>query len=290
MGEQQSAFTEAFASALARRGVTLASLHAALGARGTPVSMATLSYWRSGSREPEHQNSLRALAQIEDILGLPPGHLESLLPIRRRRPQPTVPWNRDQHLQESIVGLIHELDFRTPYDEVIDREVSLQCDVDETGVARRTIVTSVVEAVVRNAERVMTIVQETDPDAEITTIRPLGGHTLGRTAYDPDTNLVAVEFLLDRPLTLGETTVLQREYVSPGHREDADLGYSAVRRMTTVTLWARFHPDRLPVRCETYTVVGDDEVSKEVPLFGTSVSRTETQFGPGMVGVRWFWE
>ena len=45
-------FPEAFADALAMRGVSLAWLHQRLVERGHPVSPAALSYWRSGRSEP----------------------------------------------------------------------------------------------------------------------------------------------------------------------------------------------------------------------------------------------
>ena len=86
-------FSFAFDRAHSDRAMSLSALHRVLSARGAGVSLATLSYWRSGQREPEQERSLRALAQVEEVLGLEPGALEALIEGRRRRvaPDATVP-------------------------------------------------------------------------------------------------------------------------------------------------------------------------------------------------------
>ncbi|MBE9500184.1 hypothetical protein IHE61_25615 [Streptomyces sp. GKU 257-1] len=56
-----------------------------LAARGIRLSPATLSYWQHGRTVPERYNSLRAVAELEDILRLPGGTLGALLPPQRPR-------------------------------------------------------------------------------------------------------------------------------------------------------------------------------------------------------------
>src|SRR5690606_32958375 len=46
-GRGATSFAETLSAAIRDRGLTLSRLHARLVARGNPVSMATLSYWRS---------------------------------------------------------------------------------------------------------------------------------------------------------------------------------------------------------------------------------------------------
>ncbi len=45
-------FADVFAEALDQRAISLGGLRDELAARGTPVSLASLSYWRAGLRQP----------------------------------------------------------------------------------------------------------------------------------------------------------------------------------------------------------------------------------------------
>ena len=72
-------FANALRDAINAKPVTLSWLQRQLKARGNRVSMATLSYWRSGARRPEGVQSLAALSDIEELLGLDVGALSRLL-------------------------------------------------------------------------------------------------------------------------------------------------------------------------------------------------------------------
>ncbi|MGL5826212.1 MAG: hypothetical protein ACRCYU_15570, partial [Nocardioides sp.] len=61
-------FAVALRTAIANRGVSLTWLHRRLGEEAHPISIATLSYWRSGQRQPEHARSRDALGILEDLL------------------------------------------------------------------------------------------------------------------------------------------------------------------------------------------------------------------------------
>lgn len=50
---RQAGFANALREATARSGLSLTQIHLRLRDRGNPVSIATLSYWRSGERHPE---------------------------------------------------------------------------------------------------------------------------------------------------------------------------------------------------------------------------------------------
>ncbi len=290
MGDGDGSFAAVFEAALTRRRISLGALHRALEGRGRPVSLATLSYWRSGRREPEQRQSLLALAEIERILLLDPGELERLLtPRRRQKLKPTAMAGlSDRH--EVIGRLLAELDFETPSDELIDREVTLKYDLDEHGAPRRCTYIVVVEAMIDQAARRATVLRVEDQVAPAPVITPLGGYRLGRVNHDRESGFVVGEMLLDRELGAGETTLLEQQIDYQGvDPDDTTFFYWAIRRMTSVSLWIRFHPNRVPARCETYTVVDGVERTEEVETFGTSVSRTVTGFGPGTLGFRWHW-
>ncbi|KQZ23070.1 hypothetical protein [Microbacterium sp. Root553] len=88
--DQGGRFAAALRAAISERGITLARLRSQLIDDGNPVSMATLSYWRSGDRQPEGAQSLSVVDGIEDRLGLHRGHLGGLLRASAR----LGPWRR----------------------------------------------------------------------------------------------------------------------------------------------------------------------------------------------------
>lgn len=79
MSAADESFDAALSRAVAAQALTLERLSARLRSLGTPVSIATLSYWQSGRSVPTRARSLAAVEHLETILALPPGHLTSAL-------------------------------------------------------------------------------------------------------------------------------------------------------------------------------------------------------------------
>ena len=77
-----SEFAQTFAAAVAASGMSLDAIRRALADQGHQLSVATLSYWRSGRRRPERSSSLAALEDLEGVLGVEPGTLMAKLPGR----------------------------------------------------------------------------------------------------------------------------------------------------------------------------------------------------------------
>ncbi|KRB77396.1 hypothetical protein ASE01_11815 [Nocardioides sp. Root190] len=281
-------FGSAFSEALTARSMSLGALHRSLEARGVRVSLATLSYWRSGQREPEQAGSLRALAEIEQILLLDPGALESLIERRRRRVGDDVLADLSED-HEAIRSMLAQLDFRSPSDRLVDREVTLKYEIGADGAPLRSTYVVVVESIQPQADRRASVLR-IRPGAEPPRITPLGGYHLGEVLHDRERGIVVGEMLLDRPLVVGETALLEQEveYTTPDP-DDNCYFYWAVRRMTSVSLWIRFHPELVPARCEHYTILDGEEQVEELETFGSSVSRTVNGFGPGTLGIRWHW-
>ena len=93
-------FAEALRAAIAARGVSLVWLRDRLAYRGSPVSLTTLSYWRSGDRHPEGAGSYAAIREIENLLGLP----EDALASKDRSPPPRRSAGRGGAAVRSQVG------------------------------------------------------------------------------------------------------------------------------------------------------------------------------------------
>ncbi|MBB3043127.1 hypothetical protein [Nocardioides soli] len=284
-------FADVFAEALDQRAISLGGLRDELAARGTPVSLASLSYWRAGLRQPEQEQSMRAVTAIEEILGLFPGELESLAsPGRRRRLPRSDPFAVYPDRQQAMGRLLDELGMVNPYDEVIEREVTGKYDLDARGRAVRLTHISLVEAVVNGARRFALVTAGENPDEPPPTFTALGGYRLGRVLRDAASMVTVAEMLLDEELAVGETAILEQQVEIDAAEDDNELRYWAWPRLRSVSLWVRFHPDKVPARCEAFTVVDGREESEEVTTYGHSVHRTITGFGPGTVGLRWFWD
>lgn len=283
-------FATAFAEGLERRGMSLAALRNELVARGTPVSLAALSYWRSGRRQPEQEQSLRAVALIEEILGMFPGELESLTaPGRRRRWPRSDPLDVNPDRRDAKTRLLGQLGMSSPFEEVVERDVTTKYDLDVRGRAVRFTHISVLEAIVPGARRLALVMVGENPDEPPLTFTALGGYRLGRVVRD-DTSMVTVaEMLLDDELPMGQTAIVEQQVELDGAEDDNELLYWAWPRVNSVSQWVRFHPDMVPDWCEAFTVINGIEESEEVPIRGSSVHRTVTRFGPGTVGLRWFW-
>src|SRR5262249_53858650 len=134
-GMGELGFPQAFADALSRRGVSLAWLQTRLVERGHPVSPAALSYWRSGRSQPERGTSRDALAEIERLLRVPPGHLvDRLGPSRRPGPRPGEKSTRELFdASPGIRDALRALGFEGLYDELVESVRHITFDVDADG-------------------------------------------------------------------------------------------------------------------------------------------------------------
>lgn len=72
-------FSNALDQALRAQDLPLERIASRLAEAATPVTTATLSYWRTGQRCPSRPRSLLAVSQLEKLLALAPGTLTDLL-------------------------------------------------------------------------------------------------------------------------------------------------------------------------------------------------------------------
>jgi hypothetical protein len=285
-------FADALRSAIAGSGRSLESLRRRLAERGTPVSIATLSYWQSGRSRPQRGSSLRAVLHLEELLQLPHGHLLDQIGPRRRPflPQAEVT-TRGLPIDHPEAELaLADLGFGAK-PGLVDLTIHDTLDVDDQGVERVRTVRNVVRAVRPGARRLPALLTLDVPSGEPAEFVPVSGCTLGRQVSRPDVGVFAAELVLERPLRLGETAAAEHRVLLP-----TDLGprhcieYYLVREVTELMIWVRFSPDRLPSRVVTYSDLGGRTVSHPVAMSGsTSVQHVMHRVGPGVVGVRWDW-
>lgn len=288
---QETAFHEAFAHALARRGVTLSWLHRRLVERGQPVSATALSYWRSGRSQPERSTSRDALQEIERLLQVAPGGLTALIgPSRRPGPRPA---ERTLHqMFEENPGLepaLFVLGFEGLYDELVEQSRRITADVGPDGRVRSFRVHAVMQAR-RDGARRTPLILTTDDGRGLPRFVPVAGCTVGRTTRDARTGVFAAELMVERTLREGEQHPYELLIELAEPADESFLDHYAARRLTELMVWVRFDAGHLPTHVERYTVLDGREVSEKLDLGeGSSAHVLARAFGPGLLGLRWDW-
>ncbi|WP_090591977.1 hypothetical protein [Auraticoccus monumenti] len=284
-------FTSAFAEALDRRGATLSWLHEQLVERGNPVSVASLSYWRSGQRVPERASSRDALPDLEDLLHLPQGHLSRTVSTSRRvAPQrPGVMIGTLEQAREPIRRALAELDLEDPLNGLQEVHVHSVLDIGADGRPRRNSLRRLFRATRPDIDR-FAHVEVVDPRSGA---RPRLLDLLecaeGRVVSYPESGVHVTEMLLPRPLGQGETALVQHDAdLSEVWPAAPELSQHVLRPVRELLLWVRFDPDWVPGTWETrvqtttdLTVLPRDTVAE------SAVHLALRNFGPGQAVVRW---
>ncbi|WP_435746398.1 hypothetical protein [Microbacterium sp. PMB16] len=291
--ERRSAFAEAFSGAITARGVSLSWLHRTLTERANPISVATLSYWRSGERHPEGSRSLAALEDIEHLLGLDAGSLLNLINTRTRL-GPLAPARNpftETQVAEAAEETLALLD-APPIDVTRDLSAHIVSEVDENGVLRSRRSQILVQAVAPFVHEVTYSLMS----ADVTIDRPdfaLRGATLVRDHLHPSGHVYACVLQLDTPLVIGGTTMLEVTAAPPPSSSverplEDETGAFVMRPIRDLVVWTRFHRDALPDWIDEIERVSADSELIARPLRPQeSVHQSRRDFGPGILGVRW---
>ncbi len=287
--DQGGAFAAALRAAISDRGITLARLRSQLIDDGNPVSMATLSYWRSGDRQPEGPQSLSVVDGIEDRLGLHRGHLGSLLiPTTRLGPiaPPRLPFDEEREQRETEETL-RELR-AAPQDALRDLSTHMTVFVGADGAVEKTIMRSLVQATRGTITEVPLIdVAPIETDV-MSAISDVVGGRIDREYLHRGRLVSGVVIALDEPITTGGTTLFEfTETFPPGYPPRQSAWHATSRSARESLIWVRFHPDALPSWCEEYIETEGEYTSVMRSTNGGSVHLARHGFGPGILGLRW---
>ncbi len=280
-------FAEAFAAALVDRGVSLTSLRDQLRDQGHSISLATLSYWRSGSREPERRASLEALAAAERLLGLQESALTRHL--GRRNGAGVESFSTLLHRERS--GVIEDL---AQGEDDVDRLMfHLVADVPRPPEPVRLRLTHLYVARRDGVEGVSlfngTIDDHDVDEPEFESFRPVSGCRI-RSREDLGNGIEKVFVEFDRPLHQGEAVMTEIEVVGESDGDGDYMGLVAEQRLEEAMVWVRFPPGDIPARAWVSFAEGDVSHEWEVDLLGASgVHYRQTDFGPGDLMIRWEW-
>ncbi|GAA1388118.1 helix-turn-helix transcriptional regulator [Luteococcus peritonei] len=286
----QPDFPDVLSKAIARRNLTLDRLSQRLRAAGTPVSIATLSYWQTGRSLPTRNRSLKAIAELEKILRVPVGHLTSALPgdaISRWEPVTRLP--RD----EQIDGILREMgiDPRRPYTTLTVQD---SLHVDRANHVQTETTRQLIRAEVDGLDRFGLAFQQSSPEDVPPSIQAGVGCSLGRVVQFEEDGLVVGEILLPRPLRHGELAMMDYE-ISWDTADDFDPGFARELRSPVRYQVMDLHFDNgLPREVNYWMSPRRDVSGNGAPMnqqlaVSCYVQMVLTDPAPGSHGMGWTW-
>lgn len=286
-----SALPQLLRRAITARGVTLAWLHERLTAHGNPVSMATLSYWRSGARRPEGAQSRAALDSIEELLHLAPGTLTRHLgPTIRIGPvgAPRFPLVQEDLLEAAVIEAFAALDSTLPE---TSRDVSTHSvtEVGPDGAMTSRTTRTLIQAVVGEVATVPYLELSPGVPTPAPYFRAISGAHVTKLYSHPSGEVHGALFELERPLGPAQTGLLEWSMdLPPDYPPAMETGHGVSRQSRELLLWTRFHPDALPDWIEETEETPSGTVHTPLSLDGgTTIHQIRRRFGPGMLILRW---
>lgn len=288
-------FSRALSLAIDRGGLGLARLTGRLAAAGAPVSTTTLSYWRTGRTRPERPESLRAVAVLEHVLGLPARSLTELL-ARPGDGHPAAPvglvrWERLWGPRNRVLSVLHSFEAADETSLVVlslHEALHVRADRSLARLRVREVVRAVEEPVQAKVVTLRGCVPGRPPRLVSTRYcRP------GRTEVLPEPGFVISELVPDRALAVGETAILEYEFAYTDGVPDSGYDRRFRHPGAEHLLEVHFAPEALPATCHAYRLDsggGPERDITEVPLSATAPAHVFTGgVTPGIRGLRWDW-
>jgi hypothetical protein len=297
-GGAGSSFAETLRNAVSAKKFSLDRLHERLAERGSRVSVATLSYWKSGRSVPGRRVSFETLSDLEDILELAPGALANLVPPRarqRRRVDATRPMAESMGDGVEVPRSIAELDARLRRQiEAVSEQAIVTVGPDRTQRSRST--RRILRALDDGVDRLLVAIQVEDASAPPTHIVPLDHCSLGRRHWLEDSSFVITELLFDRQLAKGDLMIIEyRMDYGPPFPYDTCHEEHKQMPLRDFVLEVDFDPAAVPVRCEWYESspldpYGAERVTAVALSTTNSVVVVRQDVPPSQFGLRWFWD
>lgn len=288
-----SAFATALREAIRARGISMERICDRLRERGSPVSVATLSYWQSGRSQPERQSSLVAVEHLEHVLDLDAGALIGLLgaPRPRGRAATREVIGFGDLWPEPLNDVLSSVD--TTWDTRLSR-VSLhdRIEIGPDRAERTQSIRQVLRAEEDGVDRWVGIFEVDEPGSPLPVTRPVWNCSIGTVNVDFDAGLSVTELIFPRPLARGETILTEHALDNPPPQPQSVMYERRCRLpVKEILLEVRFDRAALPSRCVHYTVVDGRERPRVLTLDAEgSVHALANDFGPGRFGIRWEWD
>ncbi|MGK5440360.1 helix-turn-helix domain-containing protein [Micromonospora sp. URMC 105] len=279
-------FHAALRTAIRRRGLTLDRLRARLAQRGISIGLSSLSDWQTGRSHPMNPASLRAVRVLEDVLGLPPASLTSLLGDEDGLRHRVVDIGAVAELLDAVPGS------RNRDVELINTQHKVVVDADgrPTRLWTRTAVRALRNGVDRYVARYYGG-RECEPG--LVRPQPLDNCRLGRLLAHPSAPAMVYELVFDQALRTGDTWVFEAELTDPNAGGCSEFAHGFRYPTDQYILEVQFHPGALPAT--TYAFAQSDLNDERHPLENLALSRHHTVHliatgvDSGVLGIKWNW-
>lgn len=288
--EATRGFAVRLSEAITHRNLTLERLSSHLRQAGTPVSIATLSYWQSGRSVPTRARSLAAVDELERLLGLPVGHLAAALPGEQPPPPGDDAATLLAALDPGTRALVDMgLDPHQPHPvHWIHDHVTTSADADRQTERTRQLLESHRDGL----DRIPVAFRQSSAAAGPARMVTGAGCELGRVVHLPEHQTLAAELLLPRPLRRGELWMVEYQ-VAWDVAGETSHGFTRTHRgpVRYHVLQASFE-GRPPVRASYATTPlpapGGTPTTRHQPVpAGPLVQIALTDPAPGSHGLSW---
>lgn len=289
-------FATALRTAIESSGLGLEQLQRRLSRGGHDVSLAALSYWRSGRSRPSRKSSVDAVAALEPMLGLAPGALTGLLPdaavddagpIAAPPLDPVLAGVEPGRLSAGLASLLETGRERV---ELVSDHQSAELDAERRCTAART--RRIYRALTDGVDRVL--IATALPDGVPAEPGPLTlhhGRAIDRVVL-ADHGVVLTELALDRTLRRGEAIMLELDLErSPGVSTGTPRELCGSVPLRELVVEVRFDPRAQPLRVEWYEGESDAAASITALTLDSTSSVLVVRHDVRAVrhGVRWDW-
>ncbi|MFI5734107.1 XRE family transcriptional regulator [Kribbella sp. NPDC051587] len=284
-------FAEVLDHALVVRGLSLERVQHHLADRGVSVSRAALSYWRHGRSRPERAESLRAVRVLEEVFGLPPETLVTILGSPRPRGRAAEPGAVDRRrlwpAHSPLIAAMHA----PPDGQLTFLDVHEHVLVDERRRLSAVRTRLVVEATADWVDRCVVYLWSEEPTrTELTGMRYC---RLGRSRSDTGSGATVAELMLDQRLAAGERSVLEYEALFPSGPELTFYHRRFTRPNRQYVLQIEFVGE-VPAQCVPYrqrTLEGPRQLDQPLWIGASDTAHlVRTDIQPGIVGLVWEWD
>jgi len=290
-------FSSVLSLAIESSGLKLEELQARLLDRRIHVALSTLSYWRRGRSRPERSQSLRAVAALEEILGLPGGALSAHLGPKRPRgrwlghPAGSLDIVAEWGGDDGLGGLLQDSD--TPvYNGAARLSIhDLYC-VGPDRQEIQLITRQVIRAEAAEVSRAALVFRLYDRPERTPRLEAVRGCRIGRVRTDSSGEFLVADLAFERQLRHGDTTVI--EYAAIGLSTVADFYHRLISRpLGEYVLQVQFDPAAVPLRCQRYerrTEGAPEQGVRDLQIGNTHLAHLVLHdVAPGLFGMRWDW-
>jgi hypothetical protein len=248
-------FHRALREAIEYRGLSLTRITAHLDRLGVKIGQSTLSYWQRGLRHPEVPRSIDTVRALETVLRLPKDSLVVLIGPRQRtgKPDEVVPkFIEVSRAWQDAPALLAEFNAAPETETNAELRTDAVHDFVQLGPHReqRWQTTRFVVTANRSGPDRYFATYGGDEGCLIdrTEIATSEGCRLGRVRRQPDSRLMAMEFLFDRRLAEGETHVFCFTITDGSGGESPGTQRTFLRGAGHYLIQLGFHRQAMPSR------------------------------------------